>query len=176
MAIKVSKARQRSSTPQPRSAAADAQSLLSLAWPLEHLLQLQAELLRATAPSVTDWLERRREATTAVLRACEKLAACRDLGGVLAIQSEWIEGAMARLDQDARAVTEHALAVSHCTVGAARHAAQTTTEMATRGAEMAMRATESESELHDGDEVIAGSAAVIRSNVTDVPTAAKAAA
>jgi len=176
MAIKVSKARQRSSVLQARSSATDTQSLLSLAWPLEHLLQLQAELLKATAPNVTGWLERRREGTSAVLRACEKLAACRDLSAALAIQSEWIEGAMARLDQDVRALAEHTLAVSHCTVGAARHAAQTTTEMATRGAEMAMRAPEPESELQDTDEVVAGSAAVIRSNVTDAPAATKAAA
>lgn len=176
MAIKVSKAKQRSSVPQARSFAADTQSLLSLAWPFEHLLQLQAELLKATEPSLNGWLNRRREGTNAVLQACEKLAACRDLGDVLSIQSEWIDGAMKRLDLDVQALAEHALTVSHCTVGATRQAAQATTEMATRGTEWAIRGVEPDAESQESHEMVGGSLSVARSSAAERPPATKAAA
>src|SRR5579864_9533963 len=104
MAIRVSKAKPRPSAAQARSLAVDPQNLLSLAWPLDHLLHLQAELLKAAEPSLNGWLDRRREGTTAVLRAFEKLAACRDFGEALSIQSEWIDGAMKRLDRDVQAL------------------------------------------------------------------------
>lgn len=176
MAIRVSKAKQRSSAPQARSLAADTQSLMSLAWPLEHLLQLQAELLKAAEPGINSWLNRRREGTTAVLQACEKLAACRDFGDALSIQSEWVDGAMKRLDLDVQALAEHALAVSQCTLGATRQAAQTTTELATRGAEWAIRGVEPDAERQEAHEVIESSPPVARSSVTDAPPATKAAA
>lgn len=176
MAIRVSKAKQRSSDPQVRALAADPQSLLSLAWPLEHLLQLQAELLKAAEPSFNGWLNRRREGTDAVLRACEKLAACRDFGEALSIQSELIDGAMNRLDLDVQAVTEHARAVSQCTLGATRQAAQTTTEFATRGAEWVVRSVEADAEPETSRDRLEGSPPTARSGVAERPAANKAAA
>jgi hypothetical protein len=176
MAIRVSKAKQRSSDPQARSLAADTQNLLPLAWPLEHLLQLQAELLKAAEPSLNGWLNRRREGTNAVLQACEKLAACRDFGEALSIQSELIDGAMSRLDLDVQALTEHALTVSQCTVGATRQAAQTTTELATRGAEWVVRAVEPDAESQESREAVEASPPVARSGVAERHAATKAAA
>jgi hypothetical protein len=176
MAIRVSKVKQRSSAQQARSLATDPQSLLSPAWPLEHWLQLQAELLKATGPSLNNWLNRRREGTNAVLLACEKLAACRDFGDVLSIQSEWIDGAMKRLDLDVQALAEHALTVSQCTVGATQQAAQTTTELATRGAEWVVRSVEPDAETSESRAVVEGSLSVARSGAAEPPSAAKAAA
>jgi hypothetical protein len=176
MAIRVSKVKQRPSAAQARSLTADPQNLLSLAWPLEHLLHLQAELLKAAEPSLNGWLDRRREGTTAVLQACEKLAACRDFGEALSIQSEWIDSAMKRLDRDVQALTEHALTVSQCTVGATRQAAQTTTEMATRGAEWVVRAVEPDAETKESRAVIEGSLSVARSSAAESHPATKAAA
>jgi len=176
MAIRVSKAKQRSSDPQARAPAADTQSLMSLAWPLEHLLQLQAELLKAAEPSLNGWLNRRREATTAVLRACEKFAGCRDFGEALSIQSELIDGAMNRLDLDVQALAEHALTVSQCTVGATRQAAQTTTELATRGAEWVVRSVEPDAEPAESHDAVAAAPPVARSGIAERPAATKAAA
>jgi hypothetical protein len=176
MAIRVSKAKQRSSDPRARSLAADTQSLLPLAWPLEHLLQLQAELLKAAEPNLNGWLNRRREGTNALLRACEKLAACRDFGEALSIQSELIDGAMNRLDLDVQAVTEHVRAVSQCTVGVTRQAAQTTTELATRGAEWVVRSVEADAESQESRDSVETSPPAARSGVAERPVANKAAA
>jgi hypothetical protein len=176
MAIRVSKAKQRSSEPQAPALAADTQSLLSLTWPLEHLLQLQAELLKAAEPGLNGWLNRRREGASAVLRACEKLAACRDFGEVLSIQSELIDGAMNRLDLDVQALTEHALTVSQCTVGVTRQAAQTTTQLATRGAEWVVRSVEADAERETSRDGLEGSPPAARSGVAERPVANKAAA
>lgn len=142
MPIKVSKVKQVSSIQPVRAVAADAEGVLSLAWPLEHWLQFQADLFRATEPTLLGWIERRAEGTGAVLRSLNRLAACQDIGDVVAIQSEWLTGFMERLDRDIQAVAEQALAVSQCASGATQQAAQVTTGVAAHGAEWVVRRTE----------------------------------
>ena len=175
MAIKVSKAKHRVATPPSRSLA-DAQDLLALTWPLDHLFQFHAELLRSVEPSISGWLNRRREGMTATLLACEKLVGCRDLNEVLSIQSELVDGAMKRLDLDVQALTEQALRLSYCAVGATQQAAQTATEMATRGAEWVARSAEPVAEAQASEDAVAGTQHLPRRTAAEPSPAAKAAA
>lgn len=135
MAIKIAKTKQRSPTPDTHPHDVGPQDLPSVVWPVEQWLQFQAELLKATTPGWTHWLDRRFEGLTATLHAAEKFASCREIGEVVAIQSEWLDGAIKRLDLDSQGLIAQALAVSQCTAGATRQIAQTTTEITTRGAE-----------------------------------------
>ena len=176
MAIKVSKAKERANPPQPRALVADMQNLLSLAWPLDQWLRWQAELLKAAGPSLNGFLVRRGEGLSAGLRAGEKLAACRDLNEALAIQSEWIDGAMQRLDLDIQAVGEHALALSRSTAGATQRAAQAATELATRGVEQVLRAATPGSAPPEVEAAIADPPAIVRGGVAEPPANTKAAA
>jgi hypothetical protein len=177
MALKISKPKQRSSVEYAPSAAADTQDVRSLdlptmAWPLEQLLQFQAELLKVADPGLTDWLNRRREGTSAVLRTLERLAACRDVGEAVAIQSDWIDGAMKRLDLETQAIVEQALAVSQCATGATREVAQTTTELATRGAEWVTRKVETDTQpagRQSAPPTARASAAELQSNQASAP-------
>jgi len=171
MALKISKPKQRSSVEYAPSAAADTQDVQSLdippmAWPLEQWLQLQVELFKVADPGLTDWLNRRREGTSAVLKTLERLAGCRDFGEAMSIHSDWIDGAMQRLDLDTKAIVEQALAVSQCATGATREVAQTTTELATRGAEWVIRKVESDPQLPDRR----GSSPTAKANVTELPS------
>ena len=176
MAIKVSKAKDRSSAPYPRPPVSDIQNPLSLAWPIDHWLQWQAEFLKIAAPSLNGFLDRRREALSATLRAGEKLAACRDLDDALSIQSEWAEGALKRLELDIEAAAEHAIALSHCTADATRRAAQTTSEVATSGMEQILRVGERTTARSEPDAAITDPPAVVRSPAAEPATAPRAAA
>lgn len=175
MAIKVSKSKQLSSVEYAPSSAADTRDVqspdvASLAWPLEHWLQFQAELFKIADPRLTDWLNRRREGTTAALRTFERLASCRNFGEAMAIQSDWIDGAMKRLDLDAQAILEQGLAMSQCATGATREAAQTTTELATRGAEWVVRRVEPGTQPPDLRGASASSSPPARAGVVELPT------
>ena len=175
MAIKVAKAKPPSTASQASLLAADPQSLQAAVWPLELLLRVQAELLKAAEPSLNGWLNRRREGATAALRALEKLTECRDLGGALSIQSEWVDGAVKRLDLDVQGITEHILAISQCALGTTQQATQTTSELAARGAEWVVRAVEP-GKRQESHEVVEGSPAIARSGAAESPGANKAAA
>ena len=135
MAIKIAKTKPRSPTADTHASAVGPQDLPSMNWPVEQWLQFQAELLKATTPGLTDWLNRRFEGLTAALQAVEKLATCREIGEAVAIHAEWLDGTIKRLDLDSQGLIAQALAVSQCTAGATRQIAQTTTEITTRGAE-----------------------------------------
>ncbi len=181
MVLKISKTKPRSSAAYAPSAAADTQDVRSLdlpsmTWPVEQWLEFQAELLKIADPGLSDWLNRRREGTSAVLRMLERLAGCRDLGEAMSIQSGWIGGAMKRLDLDAQAILEQALAVSQCATGATREAAQTTTELATRGAEWVIRKVEPDTQLPDRRSVSASSSPTAKASVTEPPPAHASAA
>jgi hypothetical protein len=71
-----------------------------MARPFEIWLRWQADMLKAAEPVTTGWLERRRESTEAALEAIEKLAGCRDFSEVASIQSNWLDGAMKRLNSN----------------------------------------------------------------------------
>jgi len=181
MAPNVSKTRPRSNVAYAPSAAADTQGgrpsdVPSLTWPLEQWLQFQAELLKIADPGLTDWLNRRRDGTTAMLQTLERLAGCRDLGEAMSIQSDWIGGAMKRLGLDAQAVIEQALAVAQCATGATREAAQTTTELATRGAEWVIRKVEPDTQLPGRRSVSPSLAPTAKAGVTESPAAHASAA
>lgn len=74
-------------------------------WPVELWLQWQADMLKAAAPAMADWVARRREGTEAALQALERLCACADVADASKIQTEWIEGETKRLETDMRALT-----------------------------------------------------------------------
>jgi hypothetical protein len=76
------------------------QAMRLAVWPMEIWLQWQADLLKAAAPAVTDWMTRRREGTEAALQALERLTACQDAKDASKIQTEWIEGETKRLESD----------------------------------------------------------------------------
>lgn len=100
-----------------------------MVWPVESWLRCQAGMLKATEPTATAWIARRREGVAAVLDTFEKLAKCTDLQEVAAIQREWIDGSLRRLDSDLHALADHAVALSHEATVATRDAAQTSTEI-----------------------------------------------
>jgi len=176
MAIKVSKAKDRSSTPYPRVPVTDMQNPLSLVWPIDHWLQWQAELLKLAAPSLNGFLSRRGEALSAAMRTAEKLVACRDLDAALSIQSEWAEGALKRLELDIEAAAEHAIALSHCAADATRRAAQTTSEVATSGMERVLRVGEPAIARSEPDAAMTDPPALVRSPAAEPAAAPRAAA
>ncbi len=176
MAVKVAKAKPPSISLRAPHLTTDPQSLMSAFWPLEQMLHLQAELLKAAESNLSGWLNRRREGTTAALRAREKFVACRDFGEALAIQSEWVDGAAKRLDLDLQDATDHLLAISQCALGATQQATQTTTEIAARGAEWVVRAVEPVADRQATSDVVERAAPVARSGAPESSGAAKAAA
>lgn len=175
MALKISKTKQPSSvayTPSAASATQDLRSLdvPSIAWPLEQWFQFQADLFKIADPGFTDWLSRRREGTTAVLQTLQRLAGCSDFGEAMAIQSDWIDGAMKRLELDAQAIVEQTLALSQCATGATREAAQATTELAARGAEWVIRKVEPETQLAGRQSGASSSAPAATTETPELPT------
>ncbi len=98
--------------------------LRMMTWPTEYWLRLQGDLLRATGPAISTWLDRRRDGTTAALDTLERLVACHDLTEAASVQQEWIEGAVSRLESDFRALTDNVQVVTRETTKAAQHAAQ----------------------------------------------------
>jgi hypothetical protein len=78
-------------------------------WPMQFWLQWQADMLKALAPTTTDWLGRRREGTEAALHALEQLCACHNVADASKIQNEWIEDEAKRLESDMRALSNSAL-------------------------------------------------------------------
>src|ERR1700690_2429431 len=111
MAIKIAKTKQRSPAAETHSNDPGAQDLPSVIWPVEQWLQFQAELMKATTPGLTNWLNRRFDGMTATLRAVEKPASCREIGEAVAIHAEWLDGAIKRLDLDSQGLIAQALAV-----------------------------------------------------------------
>lgn len=81
------------------------QAMRLAVWPVELWLQWQADMLKAVAPAMADWVTRRREGTEAALHALERLCACEDIADASTIQTEWIEGEAKRLETDMRALT-----------------------------------------------------------------------
>jgi hypothetical protein len=100
-----------------------------MVWPVETWLRCHAGMLKATEPTATGWIARRREGATAVLNTFEKLAKCNDLQEIASIHRDWIEGTLLRLDSDLHALADHAVALSHEAMTATRDAAQTSTEI-----------------------------------------------
>ena len=88
------------------------------AWPVEQWLGFQAALFKLSEPFWMGWIERRSAAAHALLDNVGKLARCDDPGAVAAIHSEWLGGAMERLEAEARALSEHATAASRFVSGA----------------------------------------------------------
>lgn len=147
-AIRIAKTKQRPTLTETLPSGVGPQDLPAVTWPIEQWLQLQAELFRATAPSLTDWINRRFEGFNAALRATERLAACRDMSEALSVHAEWLEGAIRRLDFDGRSIIQQALTVLQCAAGATRQIAQTTTDISARSAEwMVQRGVEAEPPL-----------------------------
>jgi hypothetical protein len=162
MAIKVSKVKQHSTVPTGTMTTAESDGLPSLAWPLEHWLQFQADLFRAAQPALLGWVDRRCEGSEAALQAFAGLATCQDLGQAMSIQSEWLSASMKRLESDLQAAAEQALAVGQCTTGATQRAAQTTRDEARLGASWIVRnldATQSAANRSDVTEIAPPAAA-----------------
>jgi Phasin protein len=113
-----------------------------MSWPVEAWLRAQAEILKASEPVATGWLERRRAAATATLDTIERLAHCNDLKEAAAIQRGWFEESMKRLDSDFNAFADQALAVSHETISATRYAAQTSADVVALAIQPVQRAAE----------------------------------
>ena len=95
-----------------------------IAAPTEAWLQWQADALKTIEPLMKGWLERRREATAATMDTIDRLTRCGDLAEAAQIQSEWIDGAIKRLNTDFQTLTEHAMSLSQEAVTVSRRAAQ----------------------------------------------------
>jgi len=83
-----------------------------MARPVEIWLHWHNDLLKAVEPATLGWLQRRRDGVDAALAALERLARCADLGEAASIQSDWIDGAIKRLNSDMAALTEQAITLS----------------------------------------------------------------
>jgi hypothetical protein len=93
-------------------------------WPTEAWLRLQSEFLNAAAPAAAQWLDRRREGTTAALASIERLQKCRDVRDASEIQSEWVRSEAKRLEADMRSLSEQTLLVAQAAEKAARQGVQ----------------------------------------------------
>lgn len=109
---------------------ANAQAARMTLYPLEAWLQWQASMLNAAAPAMADWIERRREGTDAALKTVARLATCDDVSDASQIQREWLEGEMARLQSDMRALGQQAFLWSQESVKASQSAAQAVQDVA----------------------------------------------
>ncbi|HXP76531.1 MAG TPA: hypothetical protein VN823_20500 [Stellaceae bacterium] len=94
-------------------------------WPMQLWLQWQADMLKAVAPTTTDWMKRRREGTEAALHAFEQLCACHNVAEASKVQNEWFEDEAKRLESDMRALSNSALLFSQETTKTSRAAAHT---------------------------------------------------
>jgi hypothetical protein len=111
-----------------------------VSWPFDAWLRCQAGFLKAAEPAATGWMERRRAAANAALDALERLSSCGDLQEAAAIQRNWLEESMKRLDSDLHALADHALAISQEAMSATRYAAQTSAEVVALAVQPAQRA------------------------------------
>jgi hypothetical protein len=93
-----------------------------IGWPVDAWLACQANILDATAPAAFLWIERRRDGATAVLDVLERLIGCGDLEEAAAIHRDWLAGSVRRLDEDWRALADHAVSVSQEAVAVTRRA------------------------------------------------------
>ena len=108
----------------------DPRALRMFTRPLEQILQLQAEMLRASEPALTSWIKRQSESVDSALKVLEQLASCRDMNEAATIQRDWAEEQMKRWSSDLQTATEQAMSLSQTGMNAARQAAELTTEMA----------------------------------------------
>jgi len=115
--------------PSTESPSFDVSITRLIGWPVEAWLRCQAGMLKATEPTASGWIERRREGATAAFSTFEKLAKCSDLQEAVSIHRDWFEGTMRRLDSDLHALADQAVALSHEAMAATRYAAQTSSEI-----------------------------------------------
>jgi len=99
-----------------------------IARPLQICLRLQADLIKAAQPLTADWLERRREGTDAALEVLEKLMRCTDLAEATAIQRDWFDATIRRLNSDIGALTAHLIVGSKETAAATRNVIQASSD------------------------------------------------
>ena len=99
-------------------------------WPVEFWLRGQSNMLRAIEPLAKGWIERRQEAANATVETWQRLAQCNDLQEAVAVQRNWIEGSVQRLNADLRAFADHATAISREALAVASQAGQGSAEAA----------------------------------------------
>ena len=105
----------------------DPRALRMLTRPFEQMLQLQAEMLKASEPAITSWIKRQSESVESTLKVLEQLSGARDMNEAATIQRDWAEEQMKRWSTDLQTAAEQAMSLSQ---NAARQAAEITTEMA----------------------------------------------
>ena len=93
-------------------------------WPVEAWLHLQSEMLNAAAPATAQWMERRREGTTAALASIERLTKCQDVQDATEVQNEWVKDEAKRLEADMRSFGEQTLFFARAAEKASRQATQ----------------------------------------------------
>jgi len=99
-------------------------------WPIEAWLHLQSEMLNAATPATAEWLDRRREGTTAALETIEKLAKCKDAQDASKVQSDWVKDETKRLEADMRAFGDQALLFTRAAEKVSQQQAQATARSA----------------------------------------------
>jgi hypothetical protein len=108
--------------PIPSPSGFDESVAALIGWSLDAWLSCQANILHAIVPATALWIERRRDGATATIDAFERLAACAGLEEAAAIHREWIAGSARRLDEDWRALADHAVCLSQELVAITRRA------------------------------------------------------
>lgn len=91
-------------------------------WPFEMMLRLQANMVNAMRESTGSWIGRRQEAADDAVETFERLIYCQDVGEALAIQQEWLEGTMRRVNDDIEGFAKQGAALSHEAASSAQEA------------------------------------------------------
>ena len=76
--------------------------------PIETILRLNAGVISAFQSATVSWIQRRQEAAKEGIESFGKLVCCRDIGEAMAIQREWVERSLHRLDEDFSAFANQA--------------------------------------------------------------------
>jgi hypothetical protein len=68
--------------------------------PIEAAMRFNAGIISAFQSATVSWMQRRQEAAKEGIESFGRLLWCRDIGEVIAIQREWLERSLHRLDED----------------------------------------------------------------------------
>ena len=68
--------------------------------PIETILRFNVDVISAFQSATVSWVQRRQEAVKDTVAAFEKLIRSRDISEAMAIQRDWVQRSMHRLDED----------------------------------------------------------------------------
>ncbi|HEY3917663.1 MAG TPA: hypothetical protein VGL83_07705 [Stellaceae bacterium] len=98
------------------------------------MLRFQANVANAFQESTLGWVQRRQEAAEDAIETFDRLMRSRDIGEAVAIQQEWLEGLIRRLDEDFSGLASESANMSRKAAATARDAVGQSSAAARAGA------------------------------------------